>query len=68
MLNAKEDTANTYVFINVIPALIPIIFTVTGNSMAVREAPERIISETTHITLISAAAQARNSFVDPIAA
>jgi hypothetical protein len=48
----------------VIPALALITPTVTGNDMAVREIPERIVSKTTHAALTLAAAQARNSLID----
>jgi hypothetical protein len=68
MLDAGKDIANIYVFTGVMPALTLITFTVIGNNMAIRKAPERIVSETAHITLISAAAQARSSLVDPMAA
>jgi hypothetical protein len=68
MLNAREDAANIYVFPGVIPALTLVTFTVAGNNMAVKETPEKIVSETTHVTLILAAAQARSSFIDLIIA
>jgi hypothetical protein len=68
MLDAREDTTYIYVFAGVIPALTPIIFTVAGNGMIVREIPEGIVSETAHITLVLAAAQARSSLVDFMAA
>ena len=47
-----------------IPALILVILAVIGNSIAVGKAAEEIVSETAHVTLILAAAQARNSFID----
>jgi hypothetical protein len=67
MLNAKKDIANTYVFTGVIPALTPVTLTVAGNSMIVRELPEKIVTKTAHTALTPAAAQARNSLIDPIA-
>jgi hypothetical protein len=68
MLNAREDIAYTYVFAGVIPALISVILTVTDNSVAIRKAPERIVSETTYTALVLAAAQARSSLIDFMAA
>jgi hypothetical protein len=67
MLNAKKDTAYIYVFADVIPALTIVTLAVTGNNITVKKTPERIVSETAHITLTLTAAQARNSFVDPMA-
>jgi len=66
MLDVKEDTANIYVFAGVIPAFIPVTLAVTGNNITVKKAPEGIVSETAHITLVLAAAQARSSFIDPM--
>jgi hypothetical protein len=50
-----------------IPAFTLIIPTVTGNNVIVSETPERIVSKAAHVTLASAAAQARNSFIDLMA-
>jgi hypothetical protein len=68
MLNAREDAAYTYVFTDVMPALTIITLAITGNGVTVREAPERIVSETAHATLTLTAAQARNNLIDPITA
>jgi hypothetical protein len=64
MLDAEKDTAYTYVFAGVIPALISVTLTIIGNNITVRKAAEGIVSETAHITLALAAAQARNSLID----
>ena len=68
MLNARKDAAYTYVFTGVIPALTPITPTVIDNNVIIKKAPEKIVTETAYITLALAAAQARNSLVDLIAA
>ena len=68
MLDAGEDAAYTYVFAGVVPALALVTLAVAGNGMTVREALEGIVSETAHAALILAAAQARSSLVDLIAA
>jgi hypothetical protein len=68
MLHAKEDAAYIYVFIRIMPALTIVIFTVTGNSVAIGKSPKRIISETAYTALILAVAQARNNLVDPMTA
>jgi hypothetical protein len=68
MQDAGEKTTYTYVFTGVMPALILVTLTVTGNSVAVEKTAEGIVSETAHATLASAAAQARSSLVDPMAA
>jgi hypothetical protein len=68
MLHARKNAAYTYVFIRVVPALTIVISAVIGNNMAVRESPKKIVSETAYAALILAVAQARSSFVDPIAA
>jgi hypothetical protein len=52
----------------VISALAPVIPTIAGNNMAVREVPERIVTEAAYTALALAAAQARSSFVDLMAA
>jgi hypothetical protein len=67
MLNVREDATNTYVFTGVIPALASVIFTVAGNSIVIKEISKKIVTEAAHITLISAAAQARSSLIDLIA-
>jgi hypothetical protein len=68
MLDAGEDTAYTYVFAGVVPALAIVTLAVAGDGVAVREAPEGIVSEAAHAALAPAAAQARSSLVDPMAA
>jgi hypothetical protein len=67
MLNVRKDITYIYVFTGVIPALTLVIPTVTGNNVAVREFPEKIVSKTAYVTLVLAAAQARNSLIDLMA-
>jgi hypothetical protein len=68
MLYAGEDAAYTYVFAEMVPALTIVISAVAGNSMAVKEPPKGIISETAYAALASAMAQAKNNLVDFMAA
>jgi hypothetical protein len=56
MLYAKEDAAYIYVFAEIMPALILIIFTITGNGIIIGKPPKEIVSETAYATLILAAA------------
>jgi hypothetical protein len=68
MLDARENAAYTYVFVRMVFALVSVILAVVGNGVAIEEIPKEIISETAYISLALAAAQAKNSLVDFMAA
>jgi hypothetical protein len=67
MLHAGKDVAYTYVFTGIIPALIIVIFAVTGNGVTVREPSKGIVSEAAYAALALILTQARNSLIDLMA-
>jgi hypothetical protein len=50
------------------PALTIVTFTVIGNNVIVGESPKGIVSEAAYVALIPAVIQARNNFIDFMAA
>jgi hypothetical protein len=56
MLHAKKDTAYTYVFARVVPALTIVISAIADNNMTVREPLKKIVSKTAYAALALAVA------------